>query len=110
MPGDSPEVKIARMEERLTTVLRELEQARDGRKQQYETSEAINRALLKIENRLEGVENQLIRASPTIDEFITIKHKVVGAGVLGKYVWAGGASIITFLFASREAIFSWFTK
>lgn len=110
MSAESPDVKIARMEERLTVMLSELQQAKDGRKQQYETLEAINRALLKIENRVQGVEEQLSRATPTIDEFITIKHKVVGAGALGKWVWAAGSCIITILATSRETIFTWLAK
>lgn len=110
MSGDSNEVKIARMEERLTSVLRELEQARDGRKQQYETLEAINHALLQIETRVRGVEDGLTKASPTIDEFLIIKHKVAGAGVLGKWAYAGAAALITLIATSREALFAWLSK
>lgn len=110
MSGEPNEVKIARMEERLNTVLVELQQARDGRKQQYDTLESIGRSLLLIDNRVQSVEKRLSEAGPTIDEFITIKHKVVGAGVLGKWIWALGASLITILYTSREAIISWITK
>lgn len=110
MSLETNEVKIARMEERLTTVLRELEQARDGRKQQYEALESISKALLNIENRVKGVEDGLNKASPTIDEFLIIKHKVVGAGVFGKWIYAGAATIITLLATSREAIFAWMSK
>lgn len=110
MSGDSTEVKIARIEERLIVLVNAEEQAREGRKQQYQTLENINRALLALENRVKDVENQLNKASPTIDEFITIKHKVVGAGVMGKYLWAFGAVVLTTLFNCREAILSWLTK
>lgn len=110
MSGETNEVKIARMEERLESVLRELQQARDGRKQQYEALESISRALLSIENRVEAVEQSLARASPTIDEFLVIKHKVVGAGLFGKWIYAGAATLITLLATSREAIFAWLSK
>lgn len=94
----------------MVTMLSELQQARDGRKQQYETLEAINRALLKIENRVQGVEEQLSRATPTIDEFITIKHKVVGAGLLGRWLWAAVGGLLTLIYSSRETIIGWLTK
>lgn len=110
MSGESPEVKLARMEERLNTVLEALELARDGRKQQYEKLEELNRNLLTLDNRVGAVEKSLAAAAPTIDEFVNIKLKVQGAGIAGKYAWAIGASIITFLFTIRESIIAWMTK
>lgn len=110
MSTESTEVKLARMEERLNTVLGGLQQDRESRKQQYDTLEDIGRSLLLIDNRVQSVEKRLTEAGPTIDEFITIKHKVVGAGVLGKWIWAIGASLITILYTSREAILAWMAK
>lgn len=63
MPGDSPEVKTARMGERLTTVLRELEQARDGRKQQYKMIEKINHTALIQPFRVAGDRYGSLNAS-----------------------------------------------
>lgn len=110
MSGESPEVKLARMEERLNTVLEALELARDSRKQQYEKLEELNRNLLTLDSRVGAVEKSLAAAAPTIDEFVNIKLKVQGAGIAGKYAWAIGASIITFLFTIRESIIAWMTK
>lgn len=110
MQMDSPEVKIARMEERLTTVLRELEQARDGRKQQYEMIEKIGIMMTQLESRVAGVEKSLASNAPTIQEFVDIKMKVQGAGIAGKWAWAIGASIVTFLFSIRETLITWMAK
>lgn len=104
------EAQIARLAERMNTILEEMAQARDGRKHQYEKLEDLGRSILKLDNRVESVENSLARASPTIDEFITIKHKVAGAGMLGKYVWAIGGGLLSALAFGREAIFAWFAK
>lgn len=110
MGGESLEVQIARFDERLRRLLEETELARDGRKQQYEKLELISQNVALLETRVKGVEDGLNRASPTIDEFLVIKHKVVGAGLLGKWVWAFGGGLLSTLAFSREAIFSWFAK
>ena len=110
MGGESLEVQIARFDERLRRLLEETELARDGRKQQYEKLELISQNVALLETRVKGVEDGLNRASPTIDEFLIIKHKVVGAGLLGKWVWAFGGGLLSTLAFSREAIFSWFAK
>lgn len=110
MSGESSEVQIARLDERLQQILRELELSRDGRKQQYEKLETISQNVALLETRVKGVEDGLNKASPTIDEFLVIKHKVVGAGLLGKWVWAFGGGLLSTLAFSREAIFAWFAK
>ena len=108
--SESLEVKIARIEEQNKALREEMQLAKEGRKAQYETLENIGRTLIKLDNRIEGVEYSLAKAAPTIDEFVNIKLKVQGAGILGKWAWAAGASLITFLYTTREAIFAWMTK
>lgn len=106
----SAEVQIARMEERLSIFLTELQQARDSRKVQYEKLESISRSIIELSGRVERVEKSLAGQAPTIEEFITIKHKVQGAGLMGKWVWAGAAFLIGIIVASKETIISWLTK
>jgi hypothetical protein len=110
MGNESLETKLARMEERLSAMLTELESARHGRKQQYEKQEEFGRSLMTIGNRLENVENSLARASPTIEEFVVIKHKVIGAGIMGKWLWVMGGGLLGFVFSMREAIIAWLSK
>lgn len=110
MAGESLEVKIARLDERLQRLLDESELAREGRKQQYEKLEQVNQTVTQLESRVKGVEDGLTKASPTIDEFVNIKMKVQGAGIVGKWVWALGGTLLGALSVSREAIFAWFAK
>lgn len=110
MGGESTEVQIARMDERFQQILREMELSRDSRKQQYEKLETISQSVALLGTRVKGVEDGLNKASPTIDEFITIKHKVVGAGILGRWVWGFGGVLLGALSFGREAIFAWFSK
>ena len=110
MGVESTEVQIARMDERFQQILREMELSRDSGKQQYEKLETISQSVSLLSTRVKGVEDGLNKASPTIDEFITIKHKVSGAGILGKWAWAFGGSLLGALAFGREAIFAWFSK
>lgn len=107
---ESTDVQLARLDERLKTVLTELMSAREGRKEQYETTEAMRMSLQSLDNRVEQVEKSLASTTPTLNEFVAMKNKVAGAGFAGRYVWMWGGAIIGVLAASRESIFSWFSK
>lgn len=110
MSTESIEVQVARMDERYTHILRELTEAKEARKVQYEVMEELAKTVALLKAQLQVVEASLQQQAPTIEEFITIKHKVVGAGVMGKWVWACGGVLITFLFNSRESISAWLAK
>lgn len=81
---------------------------RQDREKLEETLVELRDSINGIGNRLKNVEDSLAKNEPTIEEFITIKHKVVGAGVFGKWVWAGAGAIIGVLAAARREIFAWF--
>lgn len=108
--SESTEVQLARLQEQMKQVLEELRSAKDSRKQQYEHNEAMNKLLLSLDGRVGNVEGTLAVQSPTIEEFITIKHKVVGAGLLGKWVWLLLGGTVSWLYTSRETILAWFSK
>ncbi|WVP99844.1 tail length tape-measure protein T [Escherichia phage UE-M6] len=81
---------------------------RQDREKLEETLGELRDSINDIGNRLKNVEDSLAKNEPTIEEFITIKHKVVGAGIFGKWVWAGAGAIIGVLAAARREIFAWF--
>lgn len=110
MSGESQEVQMARIDERMKYIVQQLERAEAGRKQQYEVNESIQSSMSKIYNRLEGVEKSLAVQAPTIQEFITVKQKVVGAGLLGRWLWVAVGGLLTFVYSSRETIIGWLTK
>lgn len=87
-------------------------QARDrqDREKLEETLVELRDSINDIGNRLKNVEDSLAKNEPTIEEFITIKHKVVGAGIFGKWVWAVAGAIIGVLAAARREIFAWFAS
>lgn len=104
MSGESVEVQLARQDERWKLVVEEMREAKLARKGQYEQIEALQTTVQLLSMKVSSVETSLAKANPTIEEFITIKHKVTGAGAAGKYVWAIGAAILTVLATSRENI------
>lgn len=81
---------------------------RQDREKLEETLVELRDSIKDIGNRLKNVEDSLAKNEPTIEEFITIKHKVVGAGIFGKWVWAVAGAIIGLLAAARREIFAWF--
>jgi len=88
----------------------ESKEAKIARKAQYEVLETMGRSMSAMAGEVSDVKTKLAGQAPTIEEFITIKHKVVGAGKAGKWLWAIGAFLIGSVYSSREAVVSWFTR
>lgn len=112
--AEALEIQMARLQEQLKSVANTLAEDREIRK---ETNQEFSKRLTEIhdiqkshDRRLESVEKELKEHSPTIKEFTRIKHQVHGAGTAGKWAWAIAIALIGFLYSSREAIVSFFTK
>ncbi|AHC94034.1 hypothetical protein CH29_gp81 [Achromobacter phage JWAlpha] len=107
MSAEPLEIQFARMEERLKTFLDMADRDRDTRANQYEMLREINTVMTGFSHRLANVEASLANSAPTIEEFITIKHKMVGAGFMGKWIWAVAGGLITFIWSARKEIAAW---
>lgn len=101
------EVQIARLEEQLKAITKLFEQERDSKINIYRELQSISTNMTTFGHRLSNVESSLANSAPTIEEFITIKHKMVGAGMLGKWVWAVAGGIITLIWSARKEIAEW---
>lgn len=108
--NESGELLLVRLEERLKTLFENQTRDRQDREKLEETLVELRDSINDIGNRLKNVEDSLAKNEPTIEEFITIKHKVVGAGIFGKWVWAGAGAVIGVLAAARREIFAWFAS
>ena len=98
-------VSVARMEERLDRLLGDASDAKAWRERQ-------NIQMDEVKNRLYIVETQLASAAPTLAEFVVIKHKINGAGTLGKWLWATGGFLIGAIAIAKtnwNGFTSWFT-
>jgi hypothetical protein len=110
MPNESPEVQLAVLAERFMFIQQELAEAKTARKSQYEKMEEQSVMLIQMDARMQTVEASLKSQAPTIEEFITIKHKVVGAGLAGRWSWAALTAVIALLCTFRTEIFRWLAK
>lgn len=110
MSDESTSVLLARLEERLETLFKNQEKEERSKEKLEQTLSGLKDSVQQMEGRLKSVEDSLAKSEPTIEEFITIKHKVVGAGIFGKWVWAGAGAIIGILAAARREIFAWFAS
>lgn len=107
--GNEPDnVTLARLEERLRNIFENQTRESREREKMEESIKKLSESMGDLSIRLKRVEESITKSEPTIEEFITIKHKVAGAGIFGKWVWAGAGAIIGVLAAARREIFSWF--
>ncbi len=107
--GSEPDnVTLARLEERLRSIFENQNRESKAREKMEESIDKLQASITEFDSRLKRVEDSITKSEPTIEEFTTIKHKVVGAGVFGKWVWTGAGIIIGILAATRREIFSWF--
>ena len=100
--NESPEVQIARMDERLKTVVSLMERIESDRTTSLQW-------MVSVSERLANVENSLATSAPTISEFTSLKHKVMGAGVLGRWIWGASAALIGWIFGARETLLALFS-
>lgn len=108
--NESAEAQIARLDERVKTLLQLLEKKESTESAMQQWMGSVDQILSQMNHRMENVEKSLATSAPTINEFIVLKHKVLGAGVLGKAIWVGGAAIIGFLYGAREQFFAFMTN
>lgn len=106
--SEPTDVLLARLEERFRTMFENQERERNDRAKLENSIRNLKNSVAEISNRLKNVEESLAKNEPTIEEFITIKHKVVGAGIFGKWVWAAAGAILSMLVVARKEIFTWF--
>lgn len=107
--GNEPDnVTLARLEERLRNIFENQTRESREREKMEESIKKLSESMGDLSIRLKRVEESITKSEPTIEEFITIKHKVAGAGIFGKWVWAGAGAIIGILAAARREIFAWF--
>ncbi len=101
---ESSDVRIARLEEQFRFIIDDVKEAKNSRKVQYETMESMSQTLAVLMGEVADVKNKLAGQAPTIEEFITIKHKVVGAGVVGKWLWVLGGLLLGAVGWFRETL------
>ena len=93
--SNSLETLVGKLSGQVEILLQQQDKAEHNRKLLYEKVEEVGRDVLKLSDRMLVAEAKLTEHQPTITEFITVKHKVQTAGMIGKWIWAIGAAILT---------------
>lgn len=107
---ESHDTQLARLDERLTSIMVLMRESREAFKLHQDLVKEISTSLAHVGHRVESVEHSLAKASPTIDEFINIKHKIQGAGILGKWLWVALGFLVGTVYSMRETLFHWISK
>ena len=100
--SESAEVRLARLEERLNAFLNAVEDDRQDAVALRVWMREMDRKMTQVSVRLDSVGSSINAAQPTLNEFSAIKHKVEGAGVAGRWLWAAMAVIIGWVSGARE--------
>lgn len=106
---ESTEIQLARLDERMKMLLDRMDATHESHGTTKEWMSKTDGTLSRIGNRLLNVEQSLQKAAPTIEEFITIKHKILGAGIAGRWMWVTFGTLLGIVISMREQIIRWFT-
>lgn len=80
---------------RLDRIEMSQEASSESRRRLHEKLDQTDRVLDRVSSRVEGLERSLTSISPTIQEFMTYKHQVIGAGRFGRALWWLGGLVLT---------------
>lgn len=109
---NSTEAVVARLDERLSGISKQLDSivaeqkaAAEGRRRGYEAQERTEREVIGINHRLTAVEKQIETIRPTTDELERVRDRVRFAGRFGQLLWAVGKQLIA---AAAGAAAAWY--
>lgn len=100
--AESIEIQIARIDERMKMMMDKMEENHESHVRTRAWMGQVDRQLSDISTRVNSVESSIARNAPSLEELIAIKHKVVGAGTFGRWLWVGLGALLTFILTSRE--------
>ena len=103
------EIQLARLDERMKMLLDRMEDNQESHAQTRDWMRKTDYTLQDITSRVGNVETSLSKAAPTIEEFMTIKHKVIGAGLVGKWMWLTLGTLLGLMISMREQLIKMFT-
>lgn len=109
---DSTEAFVARLDERLTGIGRQLDDiaieqrsAAESRRRVYEAQERTEKEIIGINHRLTAVEKSVESIRPTTDELERVRDRVQFAGKLGQVLWSIGKQLLS---AAAGAAAAWY--
>lgn len=108
--SEPTEIQLARLDERMKMLLDRMEDNHKSHTQTKEWMRKTDDTLQVIGTRVQNVENGLSKAAPTIEEFLTIKHRIIGAGMAGRWMWVTFGTLLGLVISAREHIIRFFSQ
>ena len=109
---DSTEALVARLDERLTGIGKQLDaiateqrSAAESRRRVYEAQERTEKEIIVLTHRVTAVEKSVESIRPTTDELERVRDRVQFAGKLGAVLWSIGKALIS---AAAGAAAAWY--
>lgn len=102
--SESPEVQMARQDERIKGISKTQEEFRQGMKEMTEQFGQMFSALSNMENRLKVLEEKMEPSAEMMDEYNTLKHEVAGARRIMKVIWSIAAGLFALVITLRHDI------
>jgi hypothetical protein len=97
MPDAGQERALGRVEGKLDHIIKDQEQARSDRKQQYERQEKTERLLEEVSRQMKGMNLRLEKVEEPVADFNRWRERGVGAIMLVSFVAASlGGLLVTF--------------
>lgn len=97
MTMQSMETSVALIDATLKRLVEDGVKAEHSWKAQYEAIERQNLTLMRIEHRLEKLEQWVNTSDPTIKQIVELKMQAQGAGKLGRIIWSIAIGSIGFV-------------
>ena len=99
---DSTEAVVARLDERLIGIVKQLDAisgeqkaAAESRRRVYEAQERTEKEIIGLNHRLTAVEKSVESIRPTTDELERVRDRVQFAGKLGRVLWSVGKGLLS---------------
>lgn len=106
---ESTEIQLARLDERMKMLLDRMEENHQADARMRTWMATTDNSLQAIISRVTNVEASLAKNAPTIEEFMTIKHKIIGAGMAGRWMWVTFGTLLGLVISAREHIIKIFS-
>lgn len=106
---ESTEIQLARLDERMKMLLDRMEENHESHIKTRAWMGQVDRTLGEINHRVGSVESSLAKTAPTIDEFMVIKNKVLGAGLAGRWLWIALGTVLGIIVSTRDYIVRFFS-
>lgn len=109
---DSTEEVVARLDERLIGIGRQLDTiaseqkaAAEARRRVYEAQERTEREIIGLNHRLTAVEKSVESIRPTTEEYKQVRNNVAFAGKAGRLLWSISKQLLA---AAAGAAAAWY--